>query len=461
MNKKSKMKILSIIPARGNSKSIKKKNIALLNGKPLISYTINASLNSKFVTKTIVSTDNSDIAKISKEYGAEIVKRPQNLADSKTTLEPVVEHTLNFLKKTKNYVPDYIAILAPTSPLRTSNDIDSAFDLLFLKKFDSVISGFNLHTFTWKVNDDESISPVNYDPTNRPNRQEIDQHVFENGSMFITKTKLFNNTKCRISGKIGFYQMPLESSFNIDVPKDLSNAETFLKNQNPSLTKNKIIIVTGSEGLLGSKIVNYLEKNNTILKLDIRLGHDLNDEKFVKKWFINNPGDCLINCFAINDHVTSSEKRPTLFDISLKSFSEILQVNLTSLFSTCREFARNNSNGSIINFSASTGLVSPRPDIYDGGHKHVAYSISKAGVVNLTKFLSTHLAPSIRVNCIAPGGASSDQSKSFLKKYSELTPMKRMMNPDELNGIIDYLCSDLSSYTTGSTIVVDGGWTVW
>lgn len=166
------------------------------------------------------------------------------------------------------------------------------------------------------------------------------------------------------------------------------------------------VTVTGSEGLLGTEISKHLELRHKVFRLDLRLGHDLNDETFVRKWFTENKCDCLVNCFALNDHVEEGKPRGTLFDISLESFNRFLNVNLTSLFSVCREFAKNNSVGSIVNFSATTGIVSARPDLYDGGHKHPAYSISKAGVINLTKFLATHFAPKIRVNCIAPGGVS-------------------------------------------------------
>jgi NAD(P)-dependent dehydrogenase (short-subunit alcohol dehydrogenase family) len=226
-------------------------------------------------------------------------------------------------------------------------------------------------------------------------------------------------------------------------------------------SKNLTIVITGSEGLLGSEISKHLAKNNKILKLDLALGHDLTNETFVRKWFKQNKADCLVNCFALNDHVEKNQKRLTLFDITLKSFSKYMEINLTTLFSVCREFARNNKKGSIVNFSASTGLVSARPDLYNGGHKHIAYSVSKAGVINLTKFLATHLAPNIRVNCVAPGGAQNSQDKEFLKKYSALTPLGRMMKKDELDGIIDFLCSNQSSYVTGATFVVDGGWTTW
>jgi len=221
------------------------------------------------------------------------------------------------------------------------------------------------------------------------------------------------------------------------------------------------IIITGSEGLIGRELSHHLEKNNEILKVDLALGHDLTDEIFVKKWFKENKASSIINCFALNDHVDKIQKRATLFDVSLDSFSKFLDVNLTALFSVCREYARNNRKGTIINFSASTGIVSARPDLYNGAHKHIGYSVSKAGVINLTKFLATHLAPNIRVNCVAPGGVEHNQDKDFIKKYSALTPLRRMMKKDELNGMIEYLCSEKSSYVTGATFVIDGGWTTW
>ena len=221
------------------------------------------------------------------------------------------------------------------------------------------------------------------------------------------------------------------------------------------------IIITGSEGLLGKEISKFLSKQYKIIKLDMKLGHNLSDEKFVKKWFKTNHADGLINCFALNDHVDSKRGKNTLYNITLDSFSKFLDVNITSLFSVCREFARNNNNGAIVNFAATTGIVSARPDMYDGSHKHPGYSVSKAAVINLTKFLAVHLAPKIRVNCVAPGGVKFKQDKKFIDKYSKFTPMNRMMEKNEINDLIEYLVSKKSSYVTGSTFVIDGGWTAW
>ena len=169
----------------------------------------------------------------------------------------------------------------------------------------------------------------------------------------------------------------------------------------------------------------------------------------------------MINLFALNHHIDAGQDKDTLFDIELESFEQYLKINLTSLFSTCREFARYNKKGSIINFSSTYGVVSPLKNLYSEEEKHIGYSVSKAGVIMLTKHLATHLAPDIRVNTIIPGGVYNNQSKEFIKKYSNFTPMARMMNVEELNGIVEYLLSDSSSYVTGTEFKIEGGWTAW
>ena len=221
------------------------------------------------------------------------------------------------------------------------------------------------------------------------------------------------------------------------------------------------ITITGSEGLLGKEISKFLGKKNKIYKLDLQLGHDLNDEKFVKEWFKKNHSDYLINCFAINDHISKDKRKSNLFNFPLEKFTDYLQTNVTTLFSVCREFARNNKKSGIINFSSTYGLVSPRPDMYNQSHKDIGYGVSKAAVINLSKYLAVHLAPNIRVNCVVPGGVMHNQSKKFVNTYSKYTPLKRMMKKDELNHLMDFLCSEKSSYSTGSTFVVDGGYTSW
>lgn len=224
----------------------------------------------------------------------------------------------------------------------------------------------------------------------------------------------------------------------------------------------KKFILTGSEGLIGSSIKTFLLKQgHDCIELDIALGHDLTNEDFVRQFFKNNKADGLVNLFALNHHIDSDHKKSNLFNISLGSFSRYMNVNLTSLFSVCREYARNNKTGSIVNFSSTYGIASPNKSLYDGEEKHIGYSVSKAGVIMLSKHLATHLSPGIRVNTIVPGGVYNNQSEEFVDRYSSFTPLGRMMKAEELNGIVEYLLSDKSSYVTGAEFKIEGGWTSW
>jgi len=220
--------------------------------------------------------------------------------------------------------------------------------------------------------------------------------------------------------------------------------------------------ITGSEGLIGSTLCKYFEsKNKTVNKIDIKLGHNLTNEDFVKKLFKEYPTKNLINCFVLDDKLDNTKRKCNLFNFPLEKFSSYLNVNVVSLFSVCREFAKNVKSETIINFSSTYGIVSPNPDLYGTSNKDIGYGVSKAAVINLSKYLAVHLAPRIKVNTIVPGGIRHKQNKKFIQKYSKLTPMKRMMEKDELNELVEYLCGKNSSYVTGSTIICDGGYTIW
>mgnify|MGYP001451296044 CR=1 FL=1 len=228
-----------------------------------------------------------------------------------------------------------------------------------------------------------------------------------------------------------------------------------------SIVKQKII-VTGSEGLIGKTLVKQLSKSFLVVKIDLRLGHDLLDEKKVIQIMKSNKDSIgLVNLFSINPQPNDISK--DLFSISINSLRDYLEVNTIALFSVCRAYAKVcRENSSIINFSSIYGINSPKHFIYDKGFtKHIGYTISKSSVIGLTKYLSTYLAPKIRVNTVVPGGVESNQKKKFIRKYSSMVPMKRMMKKNELTGVIEFLLSSKASYVTGSTFVVDGGWTTW
>ncbi len=226
----------------------------------------------------------------------------------------------------------------------------------------------------------------------------------------------------------------------------------------------KSVIITGSKGLIGSELVKHLlSKNNIVYELDYLLGHDLSDENFVKSYFTETKADFLVNCFALNDHIVARREKVTLFDVSLESLAHFLNINTISLFSVCRAFAANNRNkaAGIINFASTYSVVSANPALYNGDEKDIRYVISKAAVPQLTRHLAVHLAPDIRVNCVIPHGVKHKQGHEFEERFKKLSPMNRMMDKSELNGLIEYLCSDNSSYMTGSLIMVDGGWSIW
>tara|TARA_R100001443_G_C3348658_1_gene176302 strand:+ start:118 stop:876 length:759 start_codon:yes stop_codon:yes gene_type:complete len=244
-----------------------------------------------------------------------------------------------------------------------------------------------------------------------------------------------------------------------------------LQNQKSQLEENyedklKKIIITGSEGLIGKETALYFkEQGYEVVECDISLGHDLTDEQFVKRFFLENKSTYLLNLFALNDHIgAEGVKKSNIFDVSLKSFEEYTKVNLVSLFSVCRQWAANNATGAIVNVSSLYSSISPDPKLYRTSEqpdkqKHIAYGVTKAGVEQLSRHLSAHLAPNIRVNCVAPGGVvSSSQSEGFKKRFNDKVLLKRQQKVNELFGIFKYLCSEESSYATGTVFKIDGGY---
>jgi len=226
--------------------------------------------------------------------------------------------------------------------------------------------------------------------------------------------------------------------------------------------KKESVIITGSEGIVGSEVSKHFGKTRSIQKLSLRFGDDLTNEDFVKDYFSKNEAEYLVNCFGLNDHYRDTAQPQTLYEVSLESINEYLSVNVTALFSVCREFAKNEKAKGIVNFSSVYGLVSPRPSMYESTEKHIGYSVSKGAVVQLTRHLAAHLAPKVRVNCVVLGGIEEPSlPPEFVAAYSKNVPMKRMMRRNECIGIVEYLCSEKSTYTTGSILTVTGGWLLW
>lgn len=252
----------------------------------------------------------------------------------------------------------------------------------------------------------------------------------------------------------------------------------------------KIAIVTGGGGLLGPEFAAALaEQGAHVVLVDLSSEHvDEIATNLAKEFNVKSMGlsaditdpisvatmvSQVISRFdRIDILVNGAAGRTTNFfaafeDYSVNDWQAVLGVNLTGTFLCCQAVGRHmrkSGGGSIINISSIYGVVSPDQRIYDGSsiNTPAVYSASKAGVIGLTKYLSTYWAGyKIRVNAITPGGVFNHQDESFVNNYGARTPMKRMAHPYEIRGAVAFLASDLSSYMTGHNLIVDGGWTVW
>ena len=232
------MQILCLIPARSSSKGIKDKNIKLLNGKPLIAWTIEQAIKSKYDMKIIVSTDSEEYAKIAKEWGAEVpFLRPKDISQDLSTDIEFIKHATNWLVKYENYKPNIIIQLRPTSPLRKVVDIDKTLDI-FIKNYDdydSLRTVYEIDKTPYKMYqiDNNKLKPLlpDFNDLKEPFnccRQIFPKTYLHNGYIDILKPTLLN--KDMISGnKIYPYQMNSSDNIDLDTEYDRDNLETILK----------------------------------------------------------------------------------------------------------------------------------------------------------------------------------------------------------------------------------------
>uniref|UniRef100_A0A7C2NT75 SDR family oxidoreductase n=1 Tax=Schlesneria paludicola TaxID=360056 RepID=A0A7C2NT75_9PLAN len=176
--------------------------------------------------------------------------------------------------------------------------------------------------------------------------------------------------------------------------------------------------------------------------------------------------DILVHCAAyvgtsgLSGWATSFDRQ------SVATWRQALEVNLTAPFALtqlCEQALRDSGHGSVINVASIYGVVGPNYSLYEGTPlgNPAAYAASKGGLIQLTRWLATTLAPQVRVNCISPGGIERGQAEQFQQRYTALTPLKRMGHEEDLKGAVAFLASDLSRYVTGQNLMVDGGWTTW
>jgi len=218
---------LAIIPARGGSKRLPKKNILDLAGKPLIVWSIAAGLKSKYIDDVIVSSDDENILNIAKQYGSKIIRRPDELASDTATSFDVVEHTV---KNTQIY--DYIIVLQPTSPLRDTHHIDEAIELLENKNADAIVSVTEMnHSPLWSntLPEDGSMEKFLLKELRNCRSQDLDKYYRLNGAIYICKTqRLLEDKSLFLEDKVFAYKMNQECSVDIDEDIDFKLAELLI-----------------------------------------------------------------------------------------------------------------------------------------------------------------------------------------------------------------------------------------
>lgn len=225
--------MIALIPARGGSKGLPGKNIKDLNGKPLIAYTIEAALQAKHITEVIVSTDSEEIAAVAKEYGANVpFLRPSDLAGDNSKAIDAYLYTIERLIAEYNKTIEHFVVLLPTSPLRSSKNIDEAIELFWDKQADSVISlTASEHPPTWykTINASGIVSDFFENSDNSLNRQEVKETYIPNGAIYVFNYLFLRESLNYYSDKTYAYIMDTRCSIDIDTQLDFEFAEFLMK----------------------------------------------------------------------------------------------------------------------------------------------------------------------------------------------------------------------------------------
>lgn len=223
-------KILAIIPARGGSKGVPRKNIKLLNGHPLIEYTIKEANKSSYINKIVVSSDDEEILEVSERIGGCIpLKRRESLAGDKTATVDVILDVLNELKNKDNYVPDYFVLLQPTSPFRNCKHIDDSFKIVLNNDSNSLISVCEVsETPYWmKIIENNKMKNL-LEGNDVIRRQDLNKVYIINGAIYIMKTDVFLESKKLILEDTCPYIMDRKFSLDIDTKLDFEMAEVLM-----------------------------------------------------------------------------------------------------------------------------------------------------------------------------------------------------------------------------------------
>ena len=227
--------MLALITARGGSKGVPGKNVAPVAGKPLIAWTIGAALASACVSRAVVSTDDDEIARVARQWGADVpFIRPAELARDDSPHIPVMTHAVEWLESREDLHFDYILLLQPTSPLRTAEDIDGAYRLCSEKNADSVVSVCEARShpyWTKRIDANGRLEDFVASCEDYPQRQSLPPAYALNGAIYLVKRDVLMEKQAIHTDRTYAYVMPPERSLDVDSPWDLHLADLILKDR--------------------------------------------------------------------------------------------------------------------------------------------------------------------------------------------------------------------------------------
>jgi YrbI family 3-deoxy-D-manno-octulosonate 8-phosphate phosphatase len=224
--------VLAIILARGGSKGLPRKNVLPLAGKPLVAHAIGAALEAQRITRVVVSTDDDEIAAVSRRFGAEVVIRPAELANDGASSESGVVHVLETLAAREGYAPDFAMLIQCTSPLTTSADLDGLVAEVTTSGADSGFTAVPFFHFLWKRGA-EGAEGINHGGKKRQRRQDMEPQFLENGAAYLFRTPLFLQTSERFCGRLVMHVVDAERCLEIDTREDMDRAEAVMALQRP------------------------------------------------------------------------------------------------------------------------------------------------------------------------------------------------------------------------------------
>lgn len=225
--------LLALVPARGGSKGIPKKNVMPIAGKPLLAWTIEAALSAGSVDEVVVSTEDEEIAGVARHYGGLVpFMRPVELSGDEVSAVDVALHAIEWAENIKGKRPEYLLLLQPTSPLRTAEDIDGAVALAFSREAESVVSvcECDKHPFwTRRIAADGRLDPLFEVPAGNVPRQQLPTAYAFNGALYVTRIDALVEKRTFVTDRTLAYVMPRERSIDIDTPFDARIAELLLE----------------------------------------------------------------------------------------------------------------------------------------------------------------------------------------------------------------------------------------